>query len=67
MDQGQVGEEAPASGSVRRALTTEVEGADSGEVSPVDEASLLKNQISAMENALAEARKYLSEIEAEKK
>ena len=36
-------------------------------VSPVDEASLLKNQISSMENALAEARKYLSEIEAEKK
>jgi hypothetical protein len=36
-------------------------------VSPVDEASLLKSQISSMENALAEARKYLSEIETEKK
>jgi hypothetical protein len=36
-------------------------------VAPVDEASLLKNQISAMENALAEARKQLNEIEAEEK
>ncbi|HET6421932.1 MAG TPA: DUF5320 domain-containing protein [Geobacteraceae bacterium] len=36
-------------------------------VSPVDEVSLLKSQISAMENALAEARKHLNEIETEKK
>jgi hypothetical protein len=34
-------------------------------VTPVDQASALKSQISDMENALAEARKYLSEIEAE--
>ena len=34
---------------------------------PVDEVSLLKSRISAMENELADARKYLSEIETEKK
>jgi hypothetical protein len=36
-------------------------------VSPVDEASALKSQISAMEDALSAAKKYLGEIEAEKK
>jgi hypothetical protein len=35
--------------------------------SPVDEASALKSQISAMEDALSAAKKYLGEIEAEKK
>jgi hypothetical protein len=35
-------------------------------VSSADEASFLKRQISALEDALSTARKHLSEIEAEK-